>query len=167
MFTIIIVILGLIVFEIVSGVDNAIVNAHVLKTMSEKWRKIFLFWGILTAVFLIRGLLPFVIVWLSAPEIGFSGVFRSVIENPPEITQLLEERKGIILVGAALAPFTYFISLVVCALIDFGIYHLVGDCVVCYHCHAILRGYAGADEVESFDLNTSDKYIDIERERGW
>ena len=100
MFTIIIVILGLIVFEIVSGVDNAIVNAHVLKTMSEKWRNIFLFWGILTAVFLIRGILPFVIVWLSAPEIGLSGVFRSVIENPPEITQLLEERKGIILVGA-------------------------------------------------------------------
>ncbi len=100
MITTLIIILGLIVFEIVSSVDNAIVNAHVLKTMSQKWRKIFLFWGIITAVFIIRGLLPFAVVWLSVPEIGFSGVLQSVIESPPEIAQLLEERKGIILVGA-------------------------------------------------------------------
>jgi len=99
-FTSLIVILGLVVFEIVSSVDNAIVNAHVLKTMSAKWRKIFLFWGIITAVFIIRGVLPFLVVWMSVPEIGFSGAWQSVIHSSPEIAQLLDERKGIILLGA-------------------------------------------------------------------
>lgn len=100
MFDVFVIILGLVVFEIVSSVDNAIVNAHVLKTMSQRWRKIFLFWGILTAVFVVRGLLPFAVVWLSVPEIGFSGVLQSIIKSPPEIAQLLEERKGVILIGA-------------------------------------------------------------------
>jgi len=48
---IILTILGLCVFEIVSSIDNAIINASVLKTLPEKFRKIFLFWGILFAVF--------------------------------------------------------------------------------------------------------------------
>lgn len=100
MFTAIIIILGLVVFEIVSSVDNAIVNAHVLKTMSQKWRKIFLFWGIITAVFIIRGLLPFIVVWLSVPEIGFMGALQSIIKSSPEVAELMEERKGIILIGA-------------------------------------------------------------------
>lgn len=102
MFSTFIIVLGLIVFEIVSSVDNAIVNAHVLKTMSTKWRKIFLFWGIITAVFIVRGLLPLMVVWLSVPEIGFLGAFQSIIKSPPEIAQLINERKGIILIGAGI-----------------------------------------------------------------
>lgn len=95
-----IIIMGLIVFETISSVDNAIVNAHILKTMSVKWRKIFLLWGIFTAVFLIRGILPLIIVWLSAPELGVVGVFKSMFDGSSDIGSLLEERKGIILIGA-------------------------------------------------------------------
>ncbi|MDD3735330.1 MAG: DUF475 domain-containing protein [Candidatus Pacebacteria bacterium] len=58
MFSSLIIILGLIVFETVNSIDNAIINAYMLKTMSKKWQKIFLFWGIITAVFIMRGLLP-------------------------------------------------------------------------------------------------------------
>ncbi len=100
MLTAILIILGLIIFETVNSIDNAIVNAYVLKTMSEKWRKIFLFWGILTAVFIIRGLLPLLVVWLSVPEIGFSGAFNAMFSSNPEIANLMEARKGIILIGA-------------------------------------------------------------------
>ena len=100
MITASIIILGLLIFEIVNSVDNAIVNAYVLKTMSEKWRKIFLFWGILTAVFIMRGLLPFLVVWLSVPEIGFLGAFQAMFQSKPEIAELMEERKGVILIGA-------------------------------------------------------------------
>ena len=70
MFEAFIVILGLIVFEVISSVDNAIVNAHVLKTVPEKYRKFFLFWGLLLAVFVMRGVLPFVIVWIANAGIG-------------------------------------------------------------------------------------------------
>lgn len=100
MLTVVIIILGLIVFEVVSSVDNAIVNAHVLKTISAKWRKIFLFWGIIFAVFVIRGLVPLLVVWLSVPEIGFMGAFHAAFSGSSDFSQLIEERKGIILLGA-------------------------------------------------------------------
>ena len=45
MTAIILSILGLCLFEVVSSVDNAVVNADVLSTMSVKWRKWFLIWG--------------------------------------------------------------------------------------------------------------------------
>ncbi|MDO8265068.1 MAG: DUF475 domain-containing protein [Candidatus Parcubacteria bacterium] len=96
----IVIILGLIVFEVVSSVDNAIINAHVLKTMSAKWRKIFLFWGIIFAVFIIRGLVPLLVVWMSVPEIGFMGAFHAAFSGSSDFSQLIEERKGIILLGA-------------------------------------------------------------------
>jgi len=47
MLTLVLVIIGLIIFEVVNSVDNAIVNAHMLKTMSPKARRWFLLWGIL------------------------------------------------------------------------------------------------------------------------
>ncbi len=100
MLTSIIIILGLIVFEVVSSVDNAIVNAHVLKTMSQKWRRIFLFWGIISAVFVIRGLVPLLVVWLSVPEIGFIGAFQAAFSGSSKFSELIDERKGIILLGA-------------------------------------------------------------------
>lgn len=74
---------------------------------------------------------------------------------------------GLIVCGAVLAPFTHYLSLPVFAGIDFLIYYLVPDVVICYHCQAALRGYPGTAEVSAFDLNVSDKYIAIERERGW
>ena len=73
----IIIVLGLIVFEVVNSIDNAIVNAHVLKTMSILWRKRFLFIGILTSVFLVRFLLPLFIVWVSVPNISLPDLFSS------------------------------------------------------------------------------------------
>ncbi|MDO8639598.1 MAG: DUF475 domain-containing protein [bacterium] len=99
MFSGIIIIIGLVVFEVISSIDNAIVNAHVLKTMSAKWRKIFLFWGIITAVFIVRGVLPLLIVWLSVPEMGFLGAVKAIFDPSSGIAELIEERKGIILIG--------------------------------------------------------------------
>lgn len=66
-------VIGLCLFEIISSVDNAVINAHVLRTMPERYRKIFLFWGMLFAVFIVRGLLPLIIVWLANPARAFYG----------------------------------------------------------------------------------------------
>ncbi len=74
---------------------------------------------------------------------------------------------AVIIVGAALAPWTKFLSLVAAAGLDWFLYRWVGEVVVCYHCQAILRGLAGVERVPPFDLNVSDKYIEIERRRGW
>jgi len=95
-----IVILGLVVFEIVNSIDNAIVNAYVLKSMSDKWRKIFLFWGLLLAVFVIRGVLPFLIVWLTVPGIGFIEAFQAMFSSSPQVSEAIEAGKPMILMGA-------------------------------------------------------------------
>ena len=54
------------VLEISLSFDNAVVNATKLKKMSEKWRKRFLTWGILIAVFGMRFLFPVLVVSLFA-----------------------------------------------------------------------------------------------------
>ena len=46
LFGIIFVVLGLALFEIITSVDNAIINADILRTVKKDYRKWFLFWGI-------------------------------------------------------------------------------------------------------------------------
>jgi len=91
---------GLAVFEIVNSIDNAIINAHVLKTMSAKWRKIFLFWGLFFAVFVVRGVLPFLIVWITVPGISIIEAFQAMFNSSPEVIGAINEGKPLILMGA-------------------------------------------------------------------
>jgi hypothetical protein len=56
----------LIVLEVSLSFDNAVVNAKVLGKMSPFWQKIFLTVGILIAVFGMRLVFPFVVVWATA-----------------------------------------------------------------------------------------------------
>ena len=107
---IIVVILGLCLFEVISSVDNAVVNAHVLKTMPDKYRKIFLFWGILFAVFVVRGLLPFVIVWMANPDLNIIQVITSTFSNSPEIKEYIEQSKPLLLLGGGIYLFYVFLS---------------------------------------------------------
>lgn len=98
-FTIILSILGLCVFEVVSSLDNAVVNADVLSTMSKKWRKWFLVWGIFFSVFLVRGTLPFLIVWMANPSIGPWGALTASFSNDPQVAQALQQSSPVLLIG--------------------------------------------------------------------
>ncbi|MDD5397159.1 MAG: DUF475 domain-containing protein [Candidatus Moranbacteria bacterium] len=109
MFSAIIVIFGLIVFEVISSIDNAIVNAHVLKTLPQKQRKFFLLWGMLIAVFLVRGLLPFLIVWLVNPALSFLEVFRFAFSGDAGISEYVEKSKPLLLLGGGV--YLYFVAL--------------------------------------------------------
>ncbi len=84
-------IVGLSLFEIVSSIDNAVINADVLYTMSEWARRWFLLWGMLIAVFAIRGLLPFGIVYFLNPELGLVGTFTAAFSNDPGVTAAIEQ----------------------------------------------------------------------------
>jgi hypothetical protein len=54
------------VMETSLSLDNAVVNASVLKDMDEKWQRRFLTWGILIAVFGMRIVFPVLIVAVAA-----------------------------------------------------------------------------------------------------
>ena len=92
-------ILGLSLFETVTSVDNAIINAEVLSTMKPKARKWFLLWGMLFAVFVIRGLLPWVIVWATVPGIGFVGSFTAMFSSDPSVAAAVESSAPLLLMG--------------------------------------------------------------------
>jgi uncharacterized protein len=85
------VIVGLSLFEVVSSLDNAVINAEVLSTMGARARRWFLRWGILIAVFLVRGLLPWLIVWLSSPGLGPVEAFTMAFSNDPAVAETVEK----------------------------------------------------------------------------
>jgi hypothetical protein len=97
-----IIILGLVVFEIVSSIDNAIVNAHILKTMGQRARKWFLLWGMFFAVFVARGILPFLIVWLTTPGLGFMSALVATFGNGESAQAAIEASSYILLTGGGM-----------------------------------------------------------------
>ncbi len=108
--SLIIVILGLCLFEVISSIDNAVVNAHVLKTMPKKYQKIFLVWGLLFAVFVVRGLLPFIIVWVANPDLSIIQVITGTFSGDLEIQEYLEKSKPLLLLGGGIYLFFVFLS---------------------------------------------------------
>ncbi|MDD2680732.1 MAG: DUF475 domain-containing protein [Patescibacteria group bacterium] len=105
-----VVIFGLCLFEIITSVDNAIINANILKTLGDKYRRFFLFWGILFAVFVVRGLLPFAIIWLAAPGLSLSEVFTVAFSNNGEVTTYLSSSRPLLLMGGGIYLFFVFLA---------------------------------------------------------
>ncbi|MDF2677341.1 MAG: hypothetical protein K0Q97_1660 [Bacillota bacterium] len=98
-FSVILTVIGLCIFEVVSSIDNAVINAEVLGTMSEKGRKWFLLYGILFAVFIVRGFLPWLIVWVTNSELGFLGSLTATFSNDPHIIESIEHSTPILMLG--------------------------------------------------------------------
>lgn len=96
---ILLTILGLSLFEIITSIDNAIINAEVLSGMSKKARRWFLLWGFLFAVFIVRGFLPLIIIWAANPSIGPIGAFTATFSNDPHVAEAIEASSPILLMG--------------------------------------------------------------------
>ncbi len=90
---------GLCLFETISSIDNAIVNAEVLSTMGQKARRWFLLWGLLFAVFMIRGLLPWIIVWAVNPSLGPIEALTATFSSDPKVLEAVELSSPMLLIG--------------------------------------------------------------------
>jgi hypothetical protein len=99
LFSALITIIGLSLFEAVSSVDNAIINAEVLSTMSHRARQWFLTWGMLVAVFLVRGLLPFIIVWAFNTRLNAWQVLSAAWSSDPLVLESIHKSAPILLVA--------------------------------------------------------------------
>ena len=107
--SIILVVAGLTLFETVSSVDNAIINAQVLSTMGEKAKRWFLTWGLLVAVFVIRGVLPWLIVWAVSPSLGPIGSLTATFSGDPKVTEAIESSAPVLLIaGGTFMIFLFF-----------------------------------------------------------
>ena len=100
--SLILIVLGLALFETISSIDNAVINAEVLRTMSAKARRWFLLWGILFAVFIVRGLLPWVIIWMTNPQLGFIGSLTATFSSDPLVVEAMEASAPILLMGGGI-----------------------------------------------------------------
>jgi hypothetical protein len=98
-FSILLIIAGLCLFETITSIDNAIINAEVLSTMSQKARRWFLVWGLLFAVFVIRGVLPWLIVWMSNPSLGPVGALTATFSSDPAVVSAIEQSAPVLLIG--------------------------------------------------------------------
>ncbi|MFZ2456364.1 MAG: DUF475 domain-containing protein [Candidatus Altiarchaeia archaeon] len=90
---------GLCLFETISSIDNAIINADVLSTMGKRARKWFLIWGLVFAVFVVRGLLPWLIVWVATPSLGPVGALMSTFSSDPRVLAAVEESAPMLMIG--------------------------------------------------------------------
>lgn len=107
---VILIVAGLCLFEVVSSVDNAIINAEVLSTMQKPARKWFLFWGIIFAVFVIRGLLPWLILFITTPELGLMGTLSATFSGDPRANEAIEKSSPILLMGGGVFLIFLFFS---------------------------------------------------------
>lgn len=96
---IVVTILGLSLFETISSIDNAIINASVLSGMAPRARRWFLLWGLLFAVFVVRGLLPWLIVWLALPGVGPVGALTAAFSSDPRVVEAVEKASPPLLMG--------------------------------------------------------------------
>lgn len=96
---ILLTIIGLSLFEIITSIDNAIINAEVLSGMSKKARNWFLVWGFLFAVFVVRGLLPFAIVWGSNPGLSPLSILTATFSGDPYVAHAIEQSSPLLLLG--------------------------------------------------------------------
>jgi uncharacterized protein len=98
-FSLLLTVLGLVVFETITSVDNAVINADVLRGMSQRARHYFLVYGLFIAVFLVRGLLPLLIVWAAEPTLGPVGAFTATFSQDPKILKAVEDSKPPLLIA--------------------------------------------------------------------
>jgi uncharacterized protein len=95
----ILVVLGLALFESITSIDNAIINAEVLQGMQARARRWFLTWGILIAVFGVRGVLPWLIVWVMTPGLGPWDAFTASLTGDPAALKAIQDSSPVLLMG--------------------------------------------------------------------
>lgn len=74
--------------EITFSFDNAVINSRILVTLSRFWQTLFLTAGIILAVFVVRFLVPIIIVAITA-GLGLSEVIRLALHDPHQYAEEL------------------------------------------------------------------------------
>lgn len=87
-FSAVFTVIFLTVLEVALSFDNAVVNAGILNHWNEVWRKRFLLWGILVAVFIMRLVFPLIIVGVVG-NIGLTHTLELAIYRPDEYSNIM------------------------------------------------------------------------------
>ncbi|HUP44088.1 MAG TPA: hypothetical protein VM779_01105 [Thermoanaerobaculia bacterium] len=66
---------------------------------------------------------------------------------------------ALVVVGAVFVPWTYGLSLLGVTVLDYIVWRMVSDVIVCYRCQAVHRGYPANPALQPFDLVTHDRHV--------
>lgn len=66
---------------------------------------------------------------------------------------------ALVVVGSIFVPWTYGLSLLGVTILDYIVWRLVKNVIVCYRCQAVHRGYPANPALKPFDLVTHDRHV--------
>jgi hypothetical protein len=66
---------------------------------------------------------------------------------------------ALVVLGAVFVPWTYYLSLLGVTILDYIIWRMVKNVIVCYRCQAVHRGYPQNPALKPFDLITHDRHV--------
>lgn len=97
------------VLELSLSFDNAVVNALILVNMPPIWRKRFLTWGMLIAVFGVRFIFPILIVFATT-DLSLVQSFSLAINNPAEYEKVIMASHHIVMAFGGVFLLMIFLS---------------------------------------------------------
>ena len=66
---------------------------------------------------------------------------------------------ALVAIGAVFVPWTWGLSLLAVTILDYVVWRLVKDVIVCYRCQAVHRGYPPNPALRPFDLVIHDRHV--------
>jgi len=66
---------------------------------------------------------------------------------------------ALVVAGSIFVPWTYGLSLLGVTILDYIVWRLVKDVIVCYDCQAVHRGYPPNPAIKPFDLVIHDRHV--------
>ncbi len=66
---------------------------------------------------------------------------------------------ALVVLGSIFVPWTYGLSLLGVTILDYIVWRLVKDVIVCYRCQAVHRGYRSSPDIKPFDLVIHDRHV--------
>jgi hypothetical protein len=65
----------------------------------------------------------------------------------------------LVVIGAIFVPWTYGLSLLGVTILDYVVWRMVKDVIVCYRCQAVHRGWPANPAIQPFDLVVHDRHV--------
>jgi DNA-directed RNA polymerase subunit RPC12/RpoP len=66
---------------------------------------------------------------------------------------------ALVAIGAVFVPWTWGLSLLGVTILDYIVWRMVKDVIVCYQCQAVHRGYPANPALQPFDLIKHDQHV--------
>ena len=66
---------------------------------------------------------------------------------------------ALVVIGSIFVPWTYGLSLLGVTILDYIVWRIVKDVIVCYECQAVHRGYPPNPALKPFDLVVHDRHV--------